>query len=193
MPPAKPETENKTVNGVDVEQLFGTVEAVKATPGIARFKFRLNNKWMECGHNRSTVKTYYGASEEREHPQPFVLDADEPPVLLGQDNGPNPVEYLLQALAACVTTSMVYHAAAHGIEVEEVECDVEGRLDLRGFLGIDKNVRNGYEDIRMNYRIKAPKLSDAEFERLSRLGPTFSPVFDSITKGVPVTVSASRM
>jgi uncharacterized OsmC-like protein len=182
----------KTVNGVNVEALFKTVDAVRATPGIAKFKFRLGNAWLGGGHNRSTINTFYGVHQENARPAPFTLDADEPPVLLGQDAGPNPVEYLLHALAACVTTSLVYHAAAKGIAIQEVEATVEGHLDLRGFLGIDKTVRNGYERIRMSYRIKAD-VPDAALDELVRLGPTYSPVFDSVTRGVPVTVTAERL
>ena len=185
-------TQTKAVNGVDVDALFETIEAVKATPAIAKFKFRLNNKWMDGGHNRSTINTYYGAGEEGSRTEPFVLDADEPPVLLGNDQGPNPVEYLLKGLAACVVTSMVYHAAARGIEIEEVELFVEGKIDLRGFLNIDDRVRNGYESIRMSFKVKAD-VSDEELEQLIEMGPRFSPVFDSVTKGVPVEVTGERM
>ena len=185
-------TAAKTVNGVNVQELFKTVDAVRATPGIAKFKFRLGNEWLGGGHNRSTINTFYGVHQENARRAPFTLDADEPPVLLGQDAGPNPVEYLLHALAACVTTSLVYHAAAKGITLQEVEATVEGHLDLRGFLGIDRSVRNGYEQIRMSYRIKAD-VPDAQLEELVRLGPTYSPVFDSVTKGVPVTVTTERL
>jgi uncharacterized OsmC-like protein len=182
----------RTVNGVNVEALARTIDAVKASPGIATFRFRLRNEWIGGGHNRSEITSFYGAHAETPHARPFTLDADEPPVLLGGDAGPNPVEYLLKGLAACVTTSLVYHAAARGITIEEVEVSVEGDLDLRGFLGLDPTVRNGYERITMHYRIKAD-VPDAELSQLVQLGPMFSPVFDSVTKGVPVVVTAARM
>jgi uncharacterized OsmC-like protein len=118
--------------------------------------------------------------------------AAEPDILLGRDKGANPVEHLLHALASCVTTSMVYHAAARGIAVEWVESSLEGDLDLQGFLGLDPSVRNGYQQIRMKLRIKGD-LSDEQLRELSSLGPTFSPVYDSIAKGVPISVSAERM
>ncbi|MCW5979151.1 MAG: OsmC family protein [Bryobacteraceae bacterium] len=181
-----------TVNGVNVDELFKTIDAVKATPGIARFKFRIDNQWLDGGHNRSAVNNFYGAMEEVDRGKTFLLDADEPPVLLGKDRGANPVEYLLHALAACVTTSMVYHAAAHGIRVEEVESSLEGHIDLRGFLGLDKSVRNGYQNIAIRFRIKGD-MTDEQLEQLYKLGPTYSPVYDSVTKGVPVTVTAERM
>jgi uncharacterized OsmC-like protein len=185
-------THTKTINGVAVDELFQTIDAVKSKPVIAKFKFSLKNRWIDGGYNRSTVQNFHGACEDVERPQPFILEADEPPLLLGKERGANPVEHLLNALAACVTTSMVYHAAAKGIEIEEMESTVSGQIDLRGFLNIDKNVRNGYQAIQMKFRIKAD-VSDEQLEELYKLGPTFSPVFDSVTKGVPVSVTAERM
>jgi uncharacterized OsmC-like protein len=185
-------TQTKVVNGVNVDDLFKTIDAIKATPGIAKFKFRIANEWVDGGHNRSTCKDFHGAHEDIEHATTFVLDADEPAILLGKDQGANPVEYLLHALAACVTTSMVYHAAARGIRIEEVESTLQGNIDLRGFLGLDKSVRNGYQDIRMNFRVKAD-VPDDQLQELAQMGPKFSPVFDSVSKGVPITVSAERM
>jgi uncharacterized OsmC-like protein len=184
-------SKTKTTNGVAVDKLFETIDAIKASPVIAKFRFSLDNEWMDGGHNRSTVMGFHGACEDIDHVQSFVMDADEPAILLGMDKGPNPVEYLLQALASCVTTAMVYHAAARGIQIEEMETTVTGNIDLQGFLGMRDDVRNGYESIRMNYRIKAD-VSDEKLQELCQLGPTYSPVFDSITKGVPVTVSAER-
>jgi hypothetical protein len=139
-----PTLEKKEVNGVNVPELFKTIDAIKATPGIAKFRFRIRNEWLGCGYNRSTVAGFHGALQDIDHLKRFELDADEPPVLLGEDKGANPVEHLLHALAACVTTSMVYHAAAKGIELQEVESQIEGDLDLRGFLGLDPNIRKGY-------------------------------------------------
>lgn len=187
-PQAKPK---EVVNGVNVPELFKTIDAMKATPGIAKFKFHIDNRWLNGGHNQSTVNTFYGAQEDHRRPGAFLLEADEPPVLLGQDLGANPVEHLLHALAACVTTSMVYHAAAKGIVIQEVESTVEGNIDLRGFLNVDPSIRRGYESIRMNFRIKAD-VSDEQLDELCKMGPQFSPVFDSVTKGVPVTVNCRR-
>src|SRR5262249_53136491 len=142
-------------------------------------------------HNRSAISGFHGAMQDVERSQSFYLDADEHPILLGRDQGPNAGEYLLQALAACVTSTMIYHAAARGIEIQEVESTVEGDIDLRGFLGTDPSVRNGFQNIRMNFAISAD-LSDQEWQELAKLGPTFSPVRDSITKGVPVTIQTQR-
>jgi len=180
------------VNGVTVEDLSNTINAIKATPSIAKFKFRIRNQWVDGGRNSSTADGFYGAGQEQSRPKPFVLEADEPSVLLGKDTAANPVEHLLHALASCLTTSMVYHAAARGIQIEEVESSLEGDLDLRGFLDLDKNVRNGYQGIRVNFKIKAD-LPDAKLQELGQLGSGHSPVFDSLTRGVPVSVTAERL
>ena len=181
-------TENQTRNGVNVDELFNTIDAVKKTPVIAKFRFRANNEWFDGGYNRTTIKDFYGIQKEHRHEATFKLDADEPPLLLGTGKGPNPVEYLLTALAACVTTALVYHAAARGIVLKSVESRLEGDIDLRGFLGIDKTVRKGYQEIRVYFKIDAD-VPDEALEDLVKLGPTYSPVYDSITNGVPVKVS----
>ena len=182
----------KTVNGVSVDDLFKIVDAIKATPSIAKFNFRIDNQWHDAAKNQSTVDTYFGAGQKQLRPKPFVLEADEPPVLLGTDSAANPVEHLLHALAACLTTSMVYHAAARGIRIEEVESSLEGDIDLQGFLKLDKNVRNGFQGIRVNFKIKAD-VPDEHLWEVCQLGPGHSPVFDSLTNGVPVSVSAERL
>ena len=180
------------VNGVNVEQVVATIMAISGNPNLADFKFRLNNNWITCGHNRSTIKTFYGAGQEDEsRKEPFILDADEPPILLGTDKAPNPVEYLLHALAACVTTSLVYHAAVKGIKIEEIESRVEGDIDLHGFLGLDENVPCGYKNIRIKFKIKAD-VPDEELEELCQLGPTFSPVFDTLVRPVQVEVGLDK-
>ena len=179
-------------NGVDVGRLTETVAAVKAAPELGSFQFRVQNRWIDGGYNRSEVQPFSAGGKEIQHKTGFRLAADEPDILLGADQGANPVEHLLHALASCVTTSMVYHAAARGIAIEQVESTLEGDLDLRGFLDLSPNVRRGYQNIRMKLRIKAD-VSDEQLQELSSLGPTFSPVYDSITRGVRVAVSAERM
>jgi uncharacterized OsmC-like protein len=180
------------VNGVKLNRLIDTIEAVKADPKVAGFKFRIQNRWVDGGQNRSEVQQFSAGGNEIQHENDLILEADEPDVLLGTDRGANPVEHLLHALASCVTTSMVYHAAARGIAVEEVESSLEGDLDLRGFLGLAPGVRKGYQQIRLKLRIKAD-VTDQELRDLAALGPNFSPVFDSITKGVPISVTSERM
>ena len=176
-----------TLNGVDVDQLFGNIDAIKDAPVLGKFKFRANNKWINGGHNQTTIKNFHGIQQEHDHADPFELDADEPPLLLGEDIGPNPVEYALTALAACVTTALVYHAAAKGIKLNAVESRLEGDIDLRGFLGISDDVRRGYENIRIYYKIDAD-VPDEELEELIKMGTKYSPVFDTFTN--PVQVSA---
>ena len=178
------------INGVAVDDLFATLNAIKATPSMAKFKFRVRNQWEQAAQNRSTVHTFHGAGQPLSHPKPFVLEADEPAVLLGKDEAANPVEYLLHALASCLTTSMVYHAAARGIQIEEVESSLEGDIDLHGFL--DPQVRKGYEGIRVNFKIKAA-MPEEQLAEIARLGSGYSPVFDSLTNGVPVTVRAEKL
>jgi uncharacterized OsmC-like protein len=180
------------INGVMVDDLFNTIDAIKATPAVAKFKFRIRNQWEGGSQNRSTVDKFSGAMQELAHPKPFVLEADEPAILLGKDMAANPVEYLLHALASCLTTSMVYHAAARGIQVEEIESSFEGDIDLHGFLELDKNVRQGFQSIRVNFKIKAD-VPDEQLQEIVKLGSSHSPVFDSLTNGVPVSVTAQRM
>ena len=182
----------KIVNGVRVDDLFMTIDAIKATPDIAKFKFRIRNQWLDGSQNKSTANTFYGADQNLSRSKPFVLEADEPPVLLGKDTAANPVEHLLHALASCLTTSMVYHAAARGIQIEEVESSLEGDIDLHGFLELDRNVRKGYQGIRVNFKIKAD-VPDEQLQEIVQLGPGYSPVFDSLTNGVPVSVKAERL
>ncbi|NIQ39700.1 MAG: OsmC family peroxiredoxin [Proteobacteria bacterium] len=179
---------HKTINGVDVDQLFGTVDVIKDKPDVAKFKFRAQNRWVNGGHNRTTVKDFYGAGkEDTSRTKPFVFEEDEPPILLGEDHGANPVEYALTALAGCLTTSLVYHAAARGIKIDEVESKLEGDLDLRGFLGMSENVRNGYDNIRVTFNVKADAPKE-EIEKLVELAQKRSPVFDIVSNPVPVSV-----
>lgn len=175
------------LNGVDVNQLFGNIDTIKSAPALGKFKFRANNKWINGGHNQTTINNFHGIQQEHIHADSFVLDADEPPLLLGEDIGPNPVEYALTALAACVTTALVYHAAAKGIKLNSVESRLEGDIDLRGFLGISDDVRRGYDNIRIYYKIDAD-VPDEQLEELVQMGTKYSPVFDTITN--PVTVTA---
>jgi uncharacterized OsmC-like protein len=179
---------NPTINGVDMETLQGTIHAIEQEPELGQCRFRARNQWLGGNHNCTTINGFYGAGQEMTHKQEFVLHADEPPILAGGDDGANPVEHLLNALAACVTTSMVAHAAVRGIHIEELESELEGDIDLRGFLGLSTEVPRGYTEIRVKFRVKA----DVDnMERLRRL-TEFSPVFNTITQGanVDVTVEA---
>jgi uncharacterized OsmC-like protein len=185
-------TKQTTVNGVDLDRLRGTIAVIKQAPGIAAFRFRATNRWIQGGHNRSTIHGFYGAGQEdTSRKAAFVVDNDEPDVLLGTDRGANPVEYVLHALAGCLTTSMVYHAAARGIRLEEVESRLEGDLDLHGFLGMSEDVRNGFQAIRVTFRVKA-EVTDEQLAELGRLAQARSPVFDIVSNPVPVSVTVER-
>lgn len=180
-----------TLNGVDLDRLSGTIDAVVANPGLARFQFRADNQWIEGGHSRTAIKGFYGVGQEdTTRTEPFTIESDEPPVLLGQNRGPNAGEYLLQALAACVAGTIVYHAAARGIALEALECKVEGDVDLRGFLGLDSAVRPGYEQIRVTVTADGD-FDDAQFAELENLA-RFSPVRDSLSNPVSVAVDVAR-
>ena len=179
--------EERIVNGVNVDRLFGTIHAIKDAPGLARFRFRARNVWVQGGHNRTTITGFYGACESHTYDEPIVLEADEPPALLGEGGEANPMDYVLTGLAACLTTSLVYHAAARGIRIDEVETRLEGDLDLHGFLGLSESVRNGFEDVRVIVRIKAD-VSSEKLDELCRLAPKYSPVFDILSKPVPISI-----
>lgn len=183
-------TMNAPVNGVDVNKLFDTIETIKDMPEAAKFRFRADNQWIAGGHNRTTIDGFYGACQHHTS-KTYVFDNDEPPALLGQDKGANPVEFLLHALAGCLTTSMVYHAAARGIHIEEVTSHLEGDIDLHGFLGMNPDVPNGYQEIRVTFSIRAD-VPQEQLEELCQVAKARSPVFDTITRAVPVLVSVKK-
>jgi uncharacterized OsmC-like protein len=185
------ETATATRNGVDTTQLFGTLDAVKAQPEIGQFTFRVRNRWIDGAHNRSTIKDFYAAcQEDTSRTSAFTVDAGEPQILLGVDTGPNPAEFLLHALASCLTTSLVYVAAARGVRLTEVSSTLEGEMDVRGALGLSDEVRNGFDNIRVSFRIEG----DAPPEKLQEIADRAqarSAVFDMVTRGVPVAVEVS--
>jgi uncharacterized OsmC-like protein len=172
------------VNGIDLDALGETVGAIQADPELGVSRFRAVNRWVDGNRNQSTVTGFYGAKQEIAHRQAFTLIADEPPILAGNDDGANPVEHLLHALASCLTTSMVAHAAVRGIKIEEMEARLEGDIDLNGFLGLNPNTSKGYTAIRAEYRVKA---APEDLEKIASLA-SFSPVFNTLTNGVPVEV-----
>lgn len=175
---------NKVINGIDVTKLIETIRAIQNQPELADFKFRVNNEWRDGSQNRASTKGFYGTCQEISHTEPFEFKADEPPVLLGKGEGANPVEYLLTALSSCMTTTLAYHAAAQGIEIEGIESGYEGDIDLHGFLDLDPKVRKGFREIRAQFKVK----SEADKEKLVELVKK-SPVFDIVTNPTPVKVS----
>jgi len=174
----------KRVNGISLDILNETVSAIQNDPELGSCKFRARNKWIDGNHNCTTISGFYGAKQEIAHKQDFQLHADEPPILAGEDEGANPVEHLLNALASCVTTSIVAHAAVRGIHIEELESELEGDIDLSGFLGLDPNVPKGYTNIRMKFKVK----TDPEnVKRLKSLAE-FSPVYNTLINGARVDI-----
>ncbi len=173
-------------NGVDTATLFATLDAVKGDTDIAKFQFRATNRWVSGTHNRSTIHGYHGAKQEMTHREPFTFDADHPPVLVGSDNGPTPVEFLLHALAACLTAGIANVAAARGVNLTEVSSTVEGDIDLLGILGLSDDVRNGYQQIKVSFVIRGddPDKLRSVVEQSRRR----SAVFDVVTNGVPVSI-----
>jgi len=181
-------TVNESIrNGVDTATLFATLDAVKAAPAAAEFQFRASNEWINGTHSRSTIDGFFGVGEERTHERTFHFDADHPAVLVGKDNGPTPVEHLLHALAACLTAGLANIAAARGVRLTEVRSTVVGDIDLNGILGLNPNVRNGYQQIGVHFTVKGdapPEVLKAIVEQSRQR----SAVFDVITNQVPVTI-----
>jgi len=174
----------KRVNGINLDILNETVSAIQNDPELGKCKFRARNKWIDGNHNCTTISGFYGAKQEMTHKQDFELHADEPPVLAGEDEAPNPVEHLLNALAGCVTTGIVAHAAVRGIQIEELESELEGDIDLRGFLGLDSNVPKGFTDIRMKFKVKTNPENVKKLKNLAE----FSPVYNTLVRGAKVDI-----
>lgn len=184
-------TDEMIRNGVNTGQMFGTLDAIKADPTLATFQFRARNRWIDGAHNRSTIRDFYAArQEDTSRAEEFTLDAGEPAILLGADTGPNPAEYLLHALAACLTTSIVYVAAARGVRLTEVESTLEGDMDVQGALGLSDDYRNGFEQIRVSFRVNGDAPSEKLREVVARAAQR-SAVFDMVTNGVPVALDVT--
>jgi uncharacterized OsmC-like protein len=174
-------------NGVDTPTLFATLDAVKAQRELAKFQFRATNRWIAGTHSQSTIGGFFGAGGEQQREQAFRLDGDHPAVLVGADNGPTPIEYVLHALATCLTAGLVNIAAARGIDLRSVESTVEGDIDLQGIFGMSDEVRNGYQGIKVSFRIEGDASED-ELAGLLAQSKARSAVFDIVTNGVPVEI-----
>ncbi|WP_136480791.1 OsmC family protein [Cognatitamlana onchidii] len=171
-------------NGVNVDQLVETIEAVQQNPELAKFQFRSKNNWINGGHCVSSIKEFYGVgSEDESRQETFTMECDHPSVLLGNDTAPTPPEVVLHALGSCLTAAMTYHAAANGIDIEGASSTLEGNADLQGFLGLDPEIRPGFDGITFKLKVK----SDASAEQLETLAK-FSPVFDMISNPTPVSI-----
>ena len=175
------QTKNIT-NGVDVDQIMGLIGEIESDSGYARFQFRAINQWVSGGQTQSRIKEFYaGNAEDTTRKQAFTLKSDEPIIAAGQDSAPNAMEYILHALASCLTASLVYHAAVRGIEIDAVESSYTGDMDVRGLLGLADDVRKGFSKVAVNMRVK----SEASAEQLTELA-MFSPVHDIISNSLPV-------
>lgn len=180
-----------TINGIQLDRLQQTINQVQKKPELAKFNFKTTNRWVYGTHNQAIVQDFFGAGvEDHTRTSPLVFEEDEPPVLLGNNEGANPVEFVLVALSGCLTTSLIAHAAAQGLSLKSVESQLEGNLDIRGFLGLSDEVRNGYEDIRVTFRIESDE-PEEKIQELVALAQKRSPVFDIVTNKVPVTVDFS--
>ena len=181
--------ERGPLNGVDTPTLFATINVVKSQPDLARFQFRATNQWIKGTHSRSRIETFYGAGGEHRHTGEIEFNADHPAVLVGGDAAPTPVEFLMHAIAGCITSGIGNIAAARGVTLTEVQSTVEGDIDLRGILGLSSEVRNGYNEMRVHFRIKG----DASPEKLAEIvaqSQARSAVFDVLTNGTTVKVTA---
>ncbi|KPK13790.1 MAG: hypothetical protein AMJ67_16945 [Betaproteobacteria bacterium SG8_41] len=178
------ETPDQYLNGLNVTAYDKIVAAVRDEPRLAKFQFRATNRWHGGGLNQTTIRNFHGGGEEQGvDSRHFTVDTGEPPVLLGDDEAPNPAEYLLHALTACLTSAIVYKAAARGIKIESIESSIEGDMDAHNFLELSEAQRTGYQQIRARFKVKA----DASLETLKELA-AFSPIYDTIVHGTPVSV-----
>lgn len=175
------------LNGVDTPTLLNTINFVAGQPDLAKFQFRAANEWIDGTHSRSAMLGFYGAGGEQQHVKSYFADGDHPTVLCGGDRAPTPVEWLLHALATCITAGIGNIAAARGVKLTKVKSYVEGDIDLRGILGISDEVRNGFQNIAIRFEVEG----DAPAEKLAQIvdqARARSAVFDVLAKGVPVTV-----
>lgn len=177
------ESTPQVVNGVDVDQVMGVIDEIGVDPDFAKFQFRATNQWISGGHSRSRIKDFFaGNAEDDSREEAFSLDADEPKIAAGKDCAPNSMEYVLHSLATCLTGTLVYHAAVRGIGVDAIESSYTGDMDVRGLFGLSEDVRKGFNKVTVNMRVK----SNAEPEELKELA-LFSPVYDIVSKSLPVT------
>ena len=180
-------TDRTPRNGVDVPTLFATLDAVDGQRELATFQFRAKNHWVSGTHSQATSQGFFGAGQEHEHERSHVFDGDHPAVLVGTDQGPTPVEHLLYALSFCLTAGIANVAAARGVTLTRVESTYEGDIDLQGIFGMSDEVRNGYQGIRVRFRIEG----DAPAETLRQIveqSRARSAVYDVLTNGVPVEI-----
>lgn len=180
--------QQRVLNGVDVEKLKGAMDTMRSDPEAAKLRHRAHNKWVDGAHARTVITGFSLGGQEHSRARAFALDSDEPAPLLGEDHGPSATEALLYALASCLNTTFIYHASARGVKVDELEIDLEGELDLRGLLDLSDQVRNGYQQIRATFRVRADAPRE-QIEELVEMAQKHSPVFDMVTHATPVSAA----
>jgi uncharacterized OsmC-like protein len=177
-------------NGVDTPTLFATLDAVKGQPAIAQFQFRVSSRWISGTNSRSRTETFTGAGGQHEHKRVYEYDVDHPAVLVGSDEGPTPVEFLLHGLAGCITAGIANIAAARGVTITEVTSKIEGDIDLNGTLGLRKDVRNGYQKVKATFSVKGDAPAET-LREIVRQSQARSAVLDVLTNGVPVEIAVN--
>lgn len=187
----KRKREPVAMNGIDTPALLATINAVGAQPALAKFQFGAKNRWISGTQSESTMHGFYGAGSEHTHLAPYKATGDHPAVLCGADKGPTPVEWLLHALASCITAGIGNIAAARGIRLTKVQSSIKGDMDLRGILGLSKDVRNGYQGISISFDIEGDASREA-LEQVVAQATARSAVFDVVSKGSPVSVNISK-
>lgn len=178
-------TKFNLVNGIQIDALKDTVGQISKDPELGKCHFKASNKWAKGNHNCTMITDFYGAKQNIQHKQKFEIHADEPQVLAGEDKAANPVEILLASLISCITTSLVAHAAVRGIEIQEVESTLEGDINLNGYLGLDANIPKGYQEIRVNMKIKS---NEKDLKKLKSLAE-FSPVYNTLMNGTKINLN----
>lgn len=175
-------------NGVDIEAIRAARASLADDPSLARFQFRAASRWVDGVHSRTQLDSFYGVGAEQAHRQVFTYDADHPEVFAAPDAGPTPVEFLLHGLAACLIAGIGSIAANRGIALRSVTASLEGDIDLRGLLGIDPQVRNGFEAVRVRFQVDSDAPAD-ELARVVEQSAKRSAVFDVLTNGIPVELA----
>ena len=174
-------------NGVNVQALLDAREALKGAPEAAKFAWRASCKWQNGTHSQTTIQGFHGLGQEQQHKTSFSFSADHPEIFASEDHGVTPVEYMLVGLASCLTAGVAAVAQNRGIQLRSVESTVEGTMDIRGILGVDSDVRNGYDDIKVTFNIDADA-SKKDIEALVAQSQKRSAVYDVITNPTNVTV-----
>jgi uncharacterized OsmC-like protein len=183
-------TERGPLNGVDVPTLFATIDVVNGARELAKFQFRATNRWESGTYSRTTIKSFFGAGEEHEHKREFAVEADHPEVLVAKDRAPLPVELVLAALASCLTGGIGTVAAARGIELYSVESTIEGEMDAQGVLGLEEGVRNGFQEIRIDFKIEGDAPPE-KLEAIAMQSKARSAVYDIVTNQTPVQITVN--